>query len=698
MSVGSRHLAAFLALALAGALATGCGKGEKKAPGGGSSRGAPAAGSEQGPTPPPGATLAIAGQMFDGSDPAAIRAYLKSVTEVKPKRFDVKWNPATVAVDREAAMRSLQAISQDGSEYTFTASEPAIAALKPGSILWIWDIAIRRVDSLATADGTTLVRTSPVPLSEALTEAHIEFEAPIDLRNSFMAYRPHLLPEPASHVSRASSPPGPVMFAMARGPAGAGSAVDGYGYRARVDSPAPDENPPHEGSPPGAEKTGEDDWGQGVAMSNLFAGKVKGYEYALLYASRNTGATLTLEAKKEDEGADLGQVRETNEQVREKFQEAMQETAELDAKVHEADDELFEAKSESFKEQTELQSLTQEYQEEMKKLKAENLPKDPNQLMSTEEAKATAKFTKEQAELEEKIQEAAKKTSAAQQAKDEALAARKKISFDLLKNVKWMSLAEFATSNLDVRFRSSVDLDDFVLDDMMDMSNGKLDQYQGLFKDLKGDVKASIVARWGQKGNGTTKVPVMHLPIAFYIPIPVGGIPFMVQLAADFNVNVFLTGAKAALKLDGKLAFSGSAGLSATGSASTSIGNGSAGKPEVTSYEGNSLGVSGVVWGLQLPRLGVGLGMVGFYSVAYVDQVTVFTMTNGAAVASPLGLPPCKRVTLDSYGHVGIETQVPQIPFVPFLSTVASAKLSPSKQIWHTDFLKTDPPIKACEI
>jgi hypothetical protein len=51
---------------------------------------------------PAGATLAIAGDRFTGDDPAAIRAYLQTVREVKPTSFDVEWNPATVAVSRDA--------------------------------------------------------------------------------------------------------------------------------------------------------------------------------------------------------------------------------------------------------------------------------------------------------------------------------------------------------------------------------------------------------------------------------------------------------------------------------------------------------------------------------------------------------------------------------------------------------------------
>lgn len=69
--------------------------------------------------------------------------------DVEPEVFDVQWNPSTVAVDREAAQRSLEEVSPDRSGFTFLSSEPVVARLHSGNILWIWDLALRRVDSVS---------------------------------------------------------------------------------------------------------------------------------------------------------------------------------------------------------------------------------------------------------------------------------------------------------------------------------------------------------------------------------------------------------------------------------------------------------------------------------------------------------------------------------------------------------------------
>jgi hypothetical protein len=132
-----------------------------------------------------------------GNSTEALRAYLSTVEEIKPKRFEVQWNPATVAIDKVAALRSLRAVSRDGSTLTFASDEPALAKLKPGSILWVWDIAVRKVDSVETFGGVTHVHTSVVTLTEAMPNARIEFEAPVKLQN-YYPQRKVEPPEPAA--------------------------------------------------------------------------------------------------------------------------------------------------------------------------------------------------------------------------------------------------------------------------------------------------------------------------------------------------------------------------------------------------------------------------------------------------------------------------------------------------------------------
>ena len=108
-----------------------------------------------------------------------------------------------------------------------------------------------------------------------------------------------------------------------------------------------------------------------------------------------------------------------------------------------------------------------------------------------------------------------------------------------------------------------------------------------------------------------------------------------------------------------------------------------------------SPGVSGLVLGVQVPRLGFGFGAVGMSSVAYLDVVHVLTMTNSAAVA--VLAPPCRKVTLSAVGHVGIDTKIVPWP-IPYVADKINDALSTKpKEVFKKEKTILDPPIKGCE-
>jgi hypothetical protein len=189
----------------------------------------------------------------------------------------------------------------------------------------------------------------------------------------------------------------------------------------------------------------------------------------------------------------------------------------------------------------------------------------------------------------------------------------------------------------------------------------------------------------------------MNLPIAFNIPFPIGGLPFVIQLGSDFLVNVFLAGNNATQSFHGAFVFSGSGGIHTANSATSADSTMTGEEPEVKQQQAMSPGVSGLVLGVQVPRLGFGFGVAGMSSVAYMDVVTVLTMTNSAAVSVGFA-PPCKRVSLTSTGHVGISTKIVPWP-IPYVADKINDALSTKpKEIFKKDKVVLDPPIKACEI
>jgi hypothetical protein len=195
-------------------------------------------------------------------------------------------------------------------------------------------------------------------------------------------------------------------------------------------------------------------------------------------------------------------------------------------------------------------------------------------------------------------------------------------------------------------------------------------------------------------------VPIMDVPIMFNIPFPMGGAPFVIQLSSDFNINVFLAGNHAAQKFEGTYQFTGDGGFKSTKGESDANSTMDGTKPAVGQYAAMSPGVSAAVLGIQVPRIGFGLGVMGASSVAYLDVVHVMTMTNSAAVAAGMLAPPCKRITYTAYGHVGVDTKLLPLP-IPFVGDVmdtVNKKLTTRKEVFKRGDEVLDPPVKACEV
>jgi hypothetical protein len=142
-----------------------------------------------------------------------IRQYLQNAEETPASKFEVKWHPDVVAISRDAAIKSLMAINRSGSDFLFANSEPALAQLGPHKILFIWGIAIRRVVSLQTQGNYTIVHTQAVPLNEAMTDADIQFNAPLNFKHAYTGT--HAVPKPPvnqtsglfMHAAYADEPP-----------------------------------------------------------------------------------------------------------------------------------------------------------------------------------------------------------------------------------------------------------------------------------------------------------------------------------------------------------------------------------------------------------------------------------------------------------------------------------------------------------
>lgn len=93
--------------------------------------------------------------------------------------YQVHYQPSTVAFDMASTERAVKKISADGATYTLDASVPATTQLKPGSILFLYGIALRKVTALQTQGSTVTVMTSDADITDAIHDGHIEWEVPM---------------------------------------------------------------------------------------------------------------------------------------------------------------------------------------------------------------------------------------------------------------------------------------------------------------------------------------------------------------------------------------------------------------------------------------------------------------------------------------------------------------------------------------
>jgi hypothetical protein len=702
-----RSARAWLSAALA-LLIAGCGRNanQEAAPPGASTAGGTAASAR-----PPGATLAVAGSLFTG-DSDQIRGYLQTVKEIKPAKFDVQWSPDTVAVSKDEAMRSLVSINRDGSTYRFDSREAVVQRLKVGSILWIYDIAVRRVDRIDNTGDITVVQTSPVSLTEAFTRADIAFDAAPSLPDYYMGFRPHR-PKTPPAASALPAQTGFHSVSWREGPALAHSRTHRRSaVSARSSGPVLLRVADNPAAPAPDGDTAQDDYGEVRPTASGYNGTLKGYQYSIGYTTRSDGITLILQARKaDDEGGDDNGGAETGGEIEEKFREQ-------EEKREEAQQKLADTKVELTHEQADLDSLDAQYEKDMAKLKADQSTRqqnktNPNPTPGTPGPKTDSNGTPytpeaEQQMLTQQYQQQRsvelKKMAVAQQirdaaAKEKAEAEAKEKELAVLGNAA-KQLFEIASDVLDVRFRIRVDMDNFALGGTINVADGSVQSASAQFRNLRGKVALSFIGRMGKPGNGATKVPVMDVPIMFNIPFPMGGFPFVIQLSSDFNINVFLAGNHAAQKFEGTYQFTGDGGFKSTKSGSDATSTMDGTKPAVGQYAAMSPGVSGAVLGIQAPRIGFGMGVMGASSVAYLDVVHVVTITNSAAVAAGLLAPPCKRITYTAYGHVGVDTKLMPLP-IPFVGDVIDTinkKGTTRKEVFKRGDEALDPPVKACEV
>jgi hypothetical protein len=94
--------------------------------------------------------------------------------------YQVKYQPETVVFDQKSTERAFKTLGSDGSTFTLNGAEPAVRQLKPGSVLFLYGVALRRVTGVATQGSDVVVTTTQADLTDAIQDGHIQWEVPVD--------------------------------------------------------------------------------------------------------------------------------------------------------------------------------------------------------------------------------------------------------------------------------------------------------------------------------------------------------------------------------------------------------------------------------------------------------------------------------------------------------------------------------------
>jgi hypothetical protein len=596
-----------------------------------------------------------------GADQAAIQHFLQTVKPVEPKKFAVKWSPDVIPVSREEALRSLHRISIDGGTFIFAAGEPVVAKLQPGKILWLWGIAIRRIQAIGTLDNEIYVRTAAMPLSEAMTDADIEFESPVDFASAYAvtccepaAPAPKtsaLRPRPGFVPVRLDNPPGGDAPGAGAAPGMPGAPVDGSG--------APEGNGPD-----------MSDFVTGTRDG--YTGTVGGFEYSIGYNVKGKTMSFELQSRKE-ESATAGPSQEIHRDERQEFYEQVHEQ-------HAAEREAQEMQQHAAEAQWQIAQLSHETG--IHPGTSGNVGGNPT------DDTLLKMYKKDFDNSIKKYKEEMDKASAAEKAaKDLAQIA------GLARQVFYI-----VSDNLDVRLRAKMTLNMAAMVGAIHWASNNLAAASETvqFKDMAGQLDIEVIERLGEHGEEGVSLPIAHIPVKFNIPVEIYGVPFVVQLGADYLQKVGFSGRHATQHFHTRLGFSGDGGFTGSIERKTDMHFTLTGEePEVETAEAQSPGVSGTVVAVQLPRLGFGPGLASFIAaMGFVDHVVVLTMTNGASVAMLNQV--CRRQTIDRVGHVGADLTV-MLP-IPVLTALLPG-YTWKRDVWRAKQLeRVSPDIPMCHI
>jgi len=583
-----------------------------------SAPGASSVTSELAPAPP--GTLFPTGVMLRG-DRASLQHYLRYVDTVTDAAVNVTYAPRTVLIGRNAAIRSLHSASWDGVTWRFDAEEPAVRRIEVGSVLLVWGLAIRRVKQVEQVGDEIVLTTDEAQLTDAVTDAKITWDAPPHLLQGAMAMR---VPKPEDSVQFVATRPSLFRFASLES----------------QDSAATD--------PP-------------ALYSESFKLKVGSYAVAMAFGAASEDALNVYAqfAYGEDAEEPAGLPGEFDAAF--KYGGKFEEWVKEQQKKRDKEAEEGKKKAKEIREETKMTSgpgpgLRQP------------IPKtSEEQQRQKEEEDAEAEYEKKYGKPSRSSTEGKPK-----------LPDMPKLPTSFMNGLgsAWKEL----TARTAIKVTAAGTVSGFRSKGDISIRGGTLERasLENPEFHLVGDVYWAIRIDLAVFA-GRTHVEV---PVTFRVPVIVGGLPMFLEIAVNAQIQPALTSKKATAKGQRHIDFRKGAALTVT----TSGVSGEAGDATADAQKGpeekiTGLGVSGLMIALQVPRVGLGFGIIGSNLMAYFDVV----VASGATYTGTTGIIQCTHSQLVANFNVGVSATFLGFPLGD------ARKAGPSKE-WTWD----DPAGRKC--
>jgi len=99
--------------------------------------------------------------------------------EVPGTVFDVTYAPNTVRIDLETVRRTLRSVSTDGDVFVFDDSDPRLHSLAEGQVMFLENLAVRKILAVAKKDSQIIVGTDHAGLEDLFQKATVKWNVPI---------------------------------------------------------------------------------------------------------------------------------------------------------------------------------------------------------------------------------------------------------------------------------------------------------------------------------------------------------------------------------------------------------------------------------------------------------------------------------------------------------------------------------------